>query len=270
MRTLTLFPGPVQGRTYSLYGDATTSDGYFDRVGELLDACLERWPDPESLVAALRAASGRTRMLRRLRTGSTEDSPVAFVVRTAAGALAPFTPGVEAHLRALPVWRRWAGALATTREQYYLHMVEIELTNRRRQDAFREAGTKLAFLPHCLRDHSRDCQAKPHGPDYVCRACSPNCNVHAVSRLLRRRRVRPYIWMNADLRALFRELRSRPGGLGVLGIACVPELVRGMRMCENAGIPVVGVPLDANRCARWMGELQETTVNLARLEVLIG
>lgn len=270
MRALTLRAGPVQGRTYSLYGTAATSDGYFSQVGGLADACLHRWPDPGPLLAAVRAASRRPRMLRRLRTDPAADSTAAFVVRTAEEALAPFTPGVEDHRRALPLWRRWAGALATTREQYYLSMVEIELTNRLRREAFRNAGTKLAFLPHCLRDHSLECQAKPHGPDYVCRACSPSCHVHAVSRLLRRRRIRPYIWMNADLRALFRELRSQPGGLGVLGIACVPELVRGMRMCERAGIPVVGVPLDANRCARWMGELQETTVNLARLEALVG
>jgi len=30
-------------------------------------------------------------------------------------------------------------------------------------------------------------------------------------------------------------------------------------------IPVVGIPLDANRCMRWMGRFEETSVNLERL-----
>jgi hypothetical protein len=58
--------------------------------------------------------------------------------------------------------------------------------------------------------------------------------------------------------------------VGVLGIACIPELVSGMRMCAGAGLPVVGIPLDANRCARWWGEFYYNTVNLRQLERLLG
>jgi hypothetical protein len=50
--------------------------------------------------------------------------------------------------------------------------------------------------------------------------------------------------------------------LGVLGIACVPEFVRDMRMCVKLDIPVTGVPLNANRCVRWMGEPRPTSVGI--------
>jgi hypothetical protein len=49
---------------------------------------------------------------------------------------------------------------------------------------------------------------------------------------------------------------------GVLGIACIPELAWGMRDCMKRKIPVVGIPLDANRCMRWMGRFEDTSVNL--------
>jgi hypothetical protein len=55
------------------------------------------------------------------------------------------------------------------------------------------------------------------------------------------------------------------GSFGVLGIACIPELAWGMRACMKRKIPVVGIPLDANRCMRWMGRFEETSVNLERL-----
>jgi hypothetical protein len=35
-------------------------------------------------------------------------------------------------------------------------------------------------------------------------------------------------------------------------------------------VPVVGIPLDANRCARWWGEFHHNTVNLQQLDKLLG
>jgi hypothetical protein len=76
--------------------------------------------------------------------------------------------------------------------------------------------------------------------------------------------------MTANLRSLFRKLHKEGKHLGVLGIACIPELVSGMRKCAGAAVPVVGIPLDANRCARWWGEFHYNTVNLHQLEKLLG
>jgi hypothetical protein len=71
--------------------------------------------------------------------------------------------------------------------------------------------------------------------------------------------------MTANLGRLLRQKAA----LGVLGIACIPELVWGMRRCARAGMPVLGLPLDANRCARWLGEFRPNSVNLTRLETLL-
>jgi hypothetical protein len=54
-----------------------------------------------------------------------------------------------------------------------------------------------------------------------------------------------------------------------MGIACVPELVRGMRMCAKLDIPVIGIPLNANRCARWMGQFYPTSVEMAAVRRLL-
>jgi hypothetical protein len=144
-------------------------------------------------------------------------------------------------------------------------MLEIELMNRAFGNRFRKARRRLAFLPHCLRDLKADCRAAMHDIDYACKGCSVVCKVNAVSTLLRNHNIEPYIWMQANLTALFRKLKDEEGGLGVMGIACVPELVHGMRMCAKLGVPVVGVPLNANRCARWMGEFYSTSVELVEV-----
>jgi len=72
-----------------------------------------------------------------------------------------------------------------------------------------------------------------------------------------------------DLERLFKEIKAEHHSVGALGIACVPELVAGMRLCIKLGIPAVGIPLDANRCARWMNKTSESSFNLRELEELI-
>jgi hypothetical protein len=154
-------------------------------------------------------------------------------------------------------------------EQYHLAMVEIELVNRIYAARFQSCNKKYAFLPHCLRDLEAECRSAQRDIDYVCKGCTEECNVNRTSKTLRLHGVKPYIWMTADLRALFRKVKKEGNSIGVLGIACVPELVRGMRMCLKHDVPVVGIPLDANRCSRWWGEFYWNTVNLAKLEGLI-
>jgi hypothetical protein len=76
--------------------------------------------------------------------------------------------------------------------------------------------------------------------------------------------------MTADLKRLFKILNSSHSTIGVLGIACIPELVKGMQFCEKYDLPVVGIPLDANRCARWMGKFYDNTVNIKALNRLLN
>jgi hypothetical protein len=57
---------------------------------------------------------------------------------------------------------------------------------------------------------------------------------------------------------------------GVLGIACIPELIWGMRRCRKNNIPVLGLPLNANRCVRWFGEFFANSIDLPELEKLIA
>ena len=255
---------PVAGKTFCLFGADGDTDAYYRAVREVADACLVLQPDIDLLIAEVRRLGKRPRLARKL-TARESSSPGCFIVQSAHNLLSPYTTAVAGHLRELSLLKRFDGVLAFTEEQYHLAMLEIELMNRAFGERFRTARRKLAFLPHCLRDLEADCRAAPRDIDYACRGCSIRCNVHAVSALLRENSIEPYIWMQANLKRLFRRLRSAEGGLGVMGIACVPELVRGMRMCAKLDIPVVGVPLNANRCARWMGEFKATSVELGEV-----
>jgi hypothetical protein len=240
-------------------------------VARLADECLHRWPEIGVLLADIRRVAKSPRRLRRLALSRTSDSPATYALARASHELSPYLCDIDAHLRQLSLGQRSDSELTTTREQYLLYCLEVELTNRLHVEGFKAAGTKIAFLPHCLRERfDEDCKIRVEGLDYVCTGCTPGCYIDTVSRALRLHDVQPYIWMQADLSRVLKDGARRPGGLGVLGIACLPELVVGMRRCDRAGVPVVGLPLDGNCCSRWWGTMGETTVDLERLEQLLG
>jgi hypothetical protein len=258
---------PVAGKTFSLFADSATSDGYFQAVAGLADRCLRLVPDRSALIDLLRSLSGNRRRLRRLADHPTEELPCR-ILREASAALSPFTVPVNAHLATLSLRARWDRTISMTREQYHLAMLEIELMNRQSEQTFRTTSRRIAFLPHCIKDRSRSCRSEVEGIDYVCRGCAKECWLNAASNTLRIHGVVPYIWMEADLSSILRNGSRRGERLGVFGVACVPELLRGMRRCQRHGIPVLGVPLNANRCARWMGEFFPNSVNLGQIAML--
>ena len=101
------------------------------------------------------------------------------------------------------------------------------------------------------------------------RGCTEDCLVRLGSVLLEKYGIKPYISVEIDQERLFRQLKHEHPSIGALGIACIPELAMGMRLCIRTGIPAVGIPLNANRCARWMSQAHETSFNLEQLEALL-
>jgi hypothetical protein len=185
-------------------------------------------------------------------------------------ALTPFLTGLDLHLRTIRPAERFDRTLRTGRDQYLLYMVEIELTNRINRNSFSNAAWRMALIAHCLRDFRAGCRSMPGDVEYLCSRCDLACLVNSGSELLHKYNIRPYISASMDHRRLFKNLKEVHREMGVLGIACIPELVAGMRLCEELGIPAIGLPLDANRCSRWLGDCRETTFNMKELEKLIS
>lgn len=262
--------GTLEGKTYTLCGNSASTGEYYRKIGALADRVLERDPNITAVIAALVRLSRKKRLLRKeARARDPRQSLLRFVLHESREILAPHTTAVKAHREELSLLKRWDATLFTSEEQYHLFMLLIELGNRAWGEAFRTAKRRVAFLPYCLRDLSATCRSCPGELDMACKGCSRDCFVNRVSTLLREAGVEPYIWMNADLKKLLRDLREKEGSLGVMGVACVPELFHGMRMCMGLKLPVVGIPLNANRCIRWMGAFHPTSVDLEAVRNLV-
>lgn len=257
---------PVNGKTYSLFGESDSTAGYYETIKLLADEILALNPVTRELVEEIRKFSSRKKLLKKSLGINDPGNKMPVILNLIDPCLKKYTENVEGHLRTLPLSKIWDRRLATTREQYHMYMLEIELTNRLFRTEFINADKKIALLPYCLRDFSVSCKAAKNGFDYQCKHCSAKCFQNHTSEILKSYNIEPYIWMGGNMKQLAKYTFHEKRTFGVLGIACVLELTFGMRSCRKNNIPVVGIPLNANRCIRWFGEFFQNSVDLAELE----
>jgi hypothetical protein len=259
---------PVQGKTYSLFAEDDDSERYYAEIKRLADVFLRRCPDGKRLLGLIQKV-GKKPFLLGLKTTGADQKTLQFVRETLRQSLSIYTQNVSNHLKGLPYAKRVDSTLATTEEKYHLYMLEIELVNRIYREEFKRSEYKFALIAHCLRDFRPGCRSVKGDIEAVCRGCTEDCFIRLGSVLLEKYGIKPYISVEMDQERLFRRLKQEHPSIGALGIACIPELAMGMRLCIRTGIPPVGIPLNANRCARWMSEAHETSFNLEQLEELL-
>jgi hypothetical protein len=260
---------PLEGKTYNLFGKSTNSSLYYQLIDKIADEILERHTNIKLTLQIVQTHSRKKKFLEKIAKENENKSPISFILHKLNKVLNEYTEKTDEHLRSLPVFKLWDRTLSTTRMQYHLYMLEVLLTNRIYSEEFRDTDKKIALLPYCLRDFKVECKSSPDDFDYQCRNCSKNCYQNHVSRLLFKNNIDAYIWMTADIKKTAKSIFKSNKTLGILGIACIPELVAGMRRCQKYNIPAIGIPLDANRCVRWMGNYNENSVNLEYLQKLI-
>jgi hypothetical protein len=260
---------PLQGKTYSLYGDDTETDHYYKTIKNIADTCLYKCPDSERLLVHVQRAGNNRAFLGKFSARNIDRSLISFLKKILKDSLPLYTRAVKHHLRHLSLSERLDSTLGTNEENYHFYMLEIELLNRIYKKPFKTRKYKFALLAHCLRDFRPECQSVSGDIESLCRECTEECFINIGSHLLKKHHIHPLISTRMDLEKLFKQLKAEHPSIGALGIACIPELVNGMRLCLRLDIPAVGIPLDANRCARWMKQAYETTFNLKELEELL-
>jgi hypothetical protein len=260
---------PIDGKTYSLFGKSDSTSGYYETIAILADKILELNPDPSYLMDNIARLTSKWNILKRLFESRKRNNLQNDILNLIQPYLKKYTANTEEHLKNLPMSKFADKGLATTREQYHLYMLEIELTNRYFVSEFLKADKRIALLPYCLQDFNVSCKSVKTGFDYQCRQCSPKCFQNLTSTLLKTHGIEPYIWTQGNMKKLAKYTLKESRSFGVLGIACIPELASGMRDCRKNNIPVIGIPLNANCCARWFGEFFPNSIDLSRLERML-
>jgi len=260
----------IIGKTYSLYSGKTDTDEFYSVLSDLADSFLLNVKSDEEMISIIRKYSNKKRSLKAEKKKVSSESIIARILKEAEIRLSKYFTNIDSHLKNLSLSEKCDSTLTTSREQYLLYMLEIELVNRVNREKFKSAQIKYAFLPHCLHDLDKECLSASDGTDYVCKSCSKKCSINSVSKQMKLQNIKAYIWREADLKKIFKIARSSGENIGAFGVACIPELVNGMRLCDKYDVPAIGIPLDANRCVRWMGDFYPNTVNEKKIFSLLN
>lgn len=259
----------IIGKTYSLYGRNDSTDAFYEELNNFVKSYLDCFNNETNLLKITRKNSAHKQRLKKEIKASHYNSSLKKILIEAEYTFSKYFTDIDSHLKNLPLSKKRGSTLSTSREQYLLYIVEIELVNLLNKESFNSSDTKYAFLPHCLHDLEKECLSVSDGTDYVCRNCSKNCSINRVSKMMRSHKIKAYIWQEADLKKVFMLARSNGQSVGAFGVACIPELVNGMRLCAKYDVPAIGVPLDANRCRRWMGDFYPNSVNEKKILSLL-
>ena len=192
--------------------------------------------------------------------------------RAAAGRLGRYTGGAARFISGVSVRNRnrenrlFCGRSET---EYHLHMFAAEVLNRDFRCEFSAAGKKIVLLPACMaRPGIGRCMAEAQDGALSCTGCSRECTVNILTRALTPCHVGISIIPHSS--GFSRFLRRWKGtGAGLIGVACVLNLLRGGYEMRRLGIPAQCVFLDYSGCAKhWHG--RPTTRSAAQRFHVLG
>lgn len=191
-------------------------------------------------------------------------------------ALGRYTANVDKYLNEVRPGKYWHEDVifcGRRRVEYHLNMVGAEIMNGIFREDFLSTEHKAVILPACMRSFSApDCKASYEGNGLVCRSCSGSCAVNRITALGRRHGFKVFVIPHeSSLSSSENEKPLLESNTGVVGIACVLNLVSGGWMMRNMGIPVQCVLLDYCGCRNhWSAEGIPTGINMDRLIKILG
>lgn len=167
-------------------------------------------------------------------------------------------------------WKEDVIYCGSKRVEYHLNMVGAEIMNRAFRENFLKTEEKRVLLPSCMRfNNNGKCRAEKTSKGYICCNCTFKCNVNKLSKMGEKHGFRVYIIPHES--TPFTKERLEEGKIGVVGIACVLNLISGGWKARELGFVPQCVLLDYCGCKKhWDKEGIMTDINLTQFEKVIG
>lgn len=154
---------------------------------------------------------------------------------------------VESH----PDYRGKENYFFTGRKEveYHLNMVGASILNHVLNDEFEKTKNQVVLLPSCMSS-GNPCKAKKRGFEMVCTHCSPACNVSKISKELSEKGIQCVLIPHSSKFSQYLKLWANQKETGLVGVACVLNLIRGGYELMDLDIPSQCVFLDQCGCKK--------------------
>ena len=154
--------------------------------------------------------------------------------------------------------------------EYIMNMIGADILNRNMKKDFEAKKYKAVLLPTCMRNEENICKAKSDGKELVCASCSDSCNVGLVSAAMKKYSVKVYLIPHSSDFSRFLVKWKNNSETGLVGVACVLNLLTGGYEMKRLGITSQCVFLNYCGCRKhWSKEGIRTEININRLIELV-
>lgn len=156
--------------------------------------------------------------------------------------------------------------------EYHLNMLGAELMNRAFRRAFQETARKVVLLPGCMRiAGGKYCQAVSGFLGDRCTSCSPRCNVFRLVQLGNEIGYDVYIVHHESaILSKGTVTQVQEEQIGIVGVACLLNLISGGWKLKEHDIPAQCVLLDYCGCKQhWHKKGIATKLDENQLRLII-
>lgn len=153
--------------------------------------------------------------------------------------------------------------------EYHLSMVGAEIMNRTLKKDFNGRPRKALILPGCMRTNTH-CRATDTNLGLKCVKCSKTCKVSELTVMGEEQGFEVYM-VTHESSAFSKSTPKDRNELGIVGVACVSNLISGGWKSQGLGIPAQCVLLNKATCKNhWNGEDVPTSINIHQLMNILG
>ena len=154
--------------------------------------------------------------------------------------------------------------------EYHLNMVGAQIMNEAYRKEFLKTKEKGLLLPSCMRiKDEKNCKAIKTEEGYICNSCSKNCNVNKYDKLGKKYNFQVYIIPHESSISVKNKIND--GHIGIIGVACVLNLISGGLKAKNLGFVPQCVFLDYCGCKdHWHDKGIITDINMSYLLYSLG
>lgn len=155
------------------------------------------------------------------------------------------------------------------RVEYHLNMVGAEIMNKAFRKDFLKTRIKKLLLPICMRyKNEKNCKAKPTQEGYVCRNCTAECTVSKLTEMGKKHGFEVLIIPHGS--SAFREEKVKYREIGIIGVACVLNLMSGGWKARGLNLVPQCVILDYCGCKKhWSEKGIVTGINVNQLKKVL-
>ncbi len=156
--------------------------------------------------------------------------------------------------------------------EYHLNMFGAEILNRALKPVFQKTSKKVILLPTCMSNPSDGkCKARVKGSKMVCTGCSPECNINIKRWEYSTEDTEVVLIPHSSDFTRFLKYWKNQETTGLIGVACVLNLLKGGYEMQKLNIPSQCVFLDYCGCKKhWHKNGIPTDISEEQLQRVVG